>query len=141
MRGLFPDGEDQPPRLKTEDAQSWTLNDLANSYARSGQSGRAAPLFRIKIVIDEKAGDKKNLAVGLANVALDQINLGHFRGADQGLRRSIELNREGEDEFGEATGHGELARSPGGISSPLRRRPRRTRHRVFQMAEAERQTG
>ena len=37
LRGLFPDGEDHPPRLKKEADQAWALNELATSYSRSGQ--------------------------------------------------------------------------------------------------------
>jgi len=69
LRALFPDGEDRLPRLKDESAQAWTLNVLANSYSLSGQPRRAVPLFEQHNAIYEKRGDKKNLAVGLGNLA------------------------------------------------------------------------
>jgi hypothetical protein len=32
LRALFPGGEDQPPRMKEKSAQTWTLNELVNSF-------------------------------------------------------------------------------------------------------------
>jgi len=108
LRGLFPDGEGRPPRLKKETAQGWALNELANSYSRSGQSRRAVPLFRMQNDLQEKAGNKRNLAIGLGNLAGDQAMLGELAAAERGLRRSVELCREVKDKFREASGHGEL---------------------------------
>ncbi|ODS40250.1 hypothetical protein BEH94_04640 [Candidatus Altiarchaeales archaeon WOR_SM1_SCG] len=110
LRALFPDGEDKPPKLKDEDAQAWTLNALGNSYALSGQPGRAVPLFEMQNKLREKAGDKKNLAVGLGNLAQDQILIGELDAAESNLRRSIEISREIKDEFKEAVGHQEIGR-------------------------------
>lgn len=110
MRGLFPDGEDRPPRLKTEHAQSWTLNEIANSYSHSGDSVRAVPLYRMKMAMNEKSGDKGNLSVGLRNLADDQLKLGHLHETDQSLQKRIELAREIQNEFDEAVGHQELGR-------------------------------
>lgn len=108
LRGLFPDGEGRPPRLKLEADQAWTLNALAVSYARSGQSRHAVRLLRMQIGIREKAGDKGNLAIGLGNLAEDQVKLGELAAAEQSLRRQIELCREIKDEFREALGHHDL---------------------------------
>ncbi len=100
LRALFLDGEDKPPRLKDEGWQAWTLNALANTYSLSGQPRRAVPLFEIHNVIREKAGDKKNLAGGLRNVAsMAQIYIGALRAAERNLRRQIDLCREIENEF------------------------------------------
>jgi tetratricopeptide (TPR) repeat protein len=110
LRTLFPDGEDQPPRLKDESAQAWTLNELANSYSLSGQSRQAVPLFEQHNAICEKRGDKHNLAVGLGNLATQQMVIGALHAAEANLRRSIALCREIEDEFNEAIGHQELGR-------------------------------
>ncbi|MBI3240741.1 MAG: trypsin-like peptidase domain-containing protein [Chloroflexi bacterium] len=110
LHALFPDGEDGPPRLKDEGAQRWTLNSLANSYSLSGQPRRAVPLFERQNAICEKQGDKKNLAIGLGNVADDQMHIGALRAAEANLRRSIALCRETEDEFWEAVGHQFLER-------------------------------
>jgi tetratricopeptide (TPR) repeat protein len=110
LRALFPQGEDQPPQLKTEDAQAWTLNALANSYSLSGQPRSAVPLFEQGNRLAEKAGSKKNLAIGLGNLAIQQISIGALEAAEGNLRRSIALGREIEDEFKEAVGHRELGR-------------------------------
>jgi tetratricopeptide (TPR) repeat protein len=110
LRGLFPEGEDKLPCLKSGRTQAWTVTELANAYSHSGQSRRAIPLLLVQNAIDEKAGDKKNLAIGLHNVADDQLKLGQFRDADANLRREIELSREVSGEFQEAIGHQELGR-------------------------------
>jgi len=111
LRALFSDGEDRPPRLKGERDQGWTLNALANSYSLSGQPRRAVPLFEQSNAIDEKRGDKRNLAVSLGNVAfMAQLPIGELRAAEANLRRSIALCQEIKDEFHEAIGHQELGR-------------------------------
>ncbi len=103
LRALFLDDVDKPPRLKREDTQRWTLNGLANTYSVSGQPRRAIPLFEMQNVICEKAGDKKNLAIGLGNVADSQLVIGALRDAERNLRRSIEIFHDAEDERFEAT--------------------------------------
>jgi len=108
LRGLFPDGEGSPPRLRDEGAQAWTLNALANSYALSGQSRRAVPLLEAQNALQERASDKVNLAIGLENLADDQLKLGELAAAEENLRRSIALDKEVGDELREATGHQEL---------------------------------
>jgi tetratricopeptide (TPR) repeat protein len=110
LRALFPDGEDQPPRLKEEGDQAWTLNELANSYSLSGQPRRAVPLFERNAKYDEKHGRKQHLAVGLGNLANRYRDLGELKAAEANLRRRIALCREIEDEFNEAVGHRELGR-------------------------------
>ena len=110
-RALFPDGEDKLPRLKREDAQAWALNALATSYSLSGQPRRAVPLFEMHNDLQEKAGDKKNLAIGLGNVGTQQMIIGTLSAAERNLRRRIDLCREIADEHSEAIGHRELGRA------------------------------
>jgi tetratricopeptide (TPR) repeat protein len=111
LRTLFPGGENRPPRLKTERAQSWTANELANAYSLSGQPRRAVPLFEVSAELDEGQDDKKNLAIALGNLAdMAQIYLGELAAAEVNLRRRIELCRKIEDEIEEAVGHQELGR-------------------------------
>jgi len=116
LRALFPDGDPSTssgqalPRLKKESDQAWTLNSLANSYALAGQPRRAVPLFLQQNDLQEKAGNKQNLAIGLGNVAQFQLVIGEVKAAEENLRRSIALCREIEDEFREAIGHQELGR-------------------------------
>jgi hypothetical protein len=108
LRALFPDGEDKLPRLKDESQQASALNDLANVYSRAGQPRRAVPLFLRQIAIREKQGVKKSIAIGLGNVAGQQLGIGELKAAEQNLRRRIEICREIKDEFSEAIGHQEL---------------------------------
>jgi tetratricopeptide (TPR) repeat protein len=110
LRGLFPDGEDHPPRLSREDAQGWTLTVLANSYALSGQPRRAIPLFERDIAICERRDDTKNLAIGLGNLANRYTETGQFRAAEANLRRRIALCQELGDARNEAVGHQNLGR-------------------------------
>lgn len=111
LRPLFPDGEDRPLRLKDESAQAWTLNTLANAYSLSGQPRRAVPLFEQQNVIQEKRGDKSNLATGLGAVAsVALLPIGALRAAEANLRRRLALCREIKDERIETVGHKELGR-------------------------------
>ena len=111
MRALFLDGEDKLTHLEDETLQAWALNTLANAYSMSGQPRRAVPLFEMHNVIYEKAGDKKNLAIGLVNLAsMAQIRINALRAAERNLRRSIDLSRGIADEYIEAVGHQELGR-------------------------------
>jgi len=110
LRAFFPDGEDRLPRLREESAQAWMLNALAASYSLSGQPRRAVPLVEGYISISEKRGDRQNLAIGLVNLATQQMVIGALRPAEANLRRQIALCREIEDEFREAVGHQVLGR-------------------------------
>jgi tetratricopeptide (TPR) repeat protein len=111
LRGLFPDGEDRPPRLRNEGDQEHTLSMLSNGYAASGQPRRAIPLIEMSIAINERRDDTKNLAIGLGNLAyMAQIDVGQFRAAEANLRRSIALCQEISDTFWEAVGHYQLGR-------------------------------
>jgi tetratricopeptide (TPR) repeat protein len=105
LRSLFLDGEGKHPSLKEESAQGWTLNSLANAYASSGQPHRAVPLFKMaNDTYENKMKNKQYLAIGLGNVALDQIRTGALKEAERNLRREIDLGREIEYEFVEAVG-------------------------------------
>jgi tetratricopeptide (TPR) repeat protein len=110
LRALFPDGEDQPPRLEKESAQAWTLNQLANSYSLSGQPRNAVSVWEVALPLAEQLGQKGNLAIGLGNLATQQMAIGALRAAEANLRRLIALCREIGDKFWEANGHHFLGR-------------------------------
>jgi len=117
LQALFPDGEPvtpagqvRLPRLADERDQAWTLNELANSFGLSGQPRHAIPLFEQVIHIYERSGDKGYLAIGLGNLAYQQMAVGALRAAGASLRRCIALGREIGDAFVEAAGHQELGR-------------------------------
>ncbi|MCK4404746.1 MAG: tetratricopeptide repeat protein [candidate division Zixibacteria bacterium] len=111
LSALLPVGENEPPLLKKEYDQAWVLNELANSYCLSGQPKKAIPLHKRQIVIREREGAKENFAIGLGNLALDQIALGELKSAESILRRSIDLCQEIKSVFYESLGHAELGRS------------------------------
>jgi tetratricopeptide (TPR) repeat protein len=111
LRPLFPDGEDRRPRLKDESDQAWALSALANSYSVSGLPCRAAQLFeQVNDIYDKSTKTKVHLAIGLGNVAAQQIVIGALRAAEANLRRSISLCRGTKDELHEAIGHRVLGR-------------------------------
>jgi tetratricopeptide (TPR) repeat protein len=111
LRAFFPDGEDKLPRLKTDDAQAWILNELGNSYSLSGHPKKALPLFTMQIAMRENLDAKRNIATGLGNLASTvQVSIGDFKSAESNLRRKINLCNDINDEFIEAIGHTELGR-------------------------------
>ena len=73
-------------------------------------ASRAVSLLEAANTIDQTRGDKRNVAIGLGNLAHLQIPLGDLAGAERNLRRRVELFREIEDEFREAVGNQELGR-------------------------------
>ena len=115
LRALFPGGEPLTasgeaalPRLSEETAQAWTLNALANAYALSGQPGRAVPLFEASNAIDRKQSDKEGVAIGLGNLATQQLVIGALAATEETLRRMIALGQEIRHEFRVAIGHQRL---------------------------------
>jgi len=106
LRELFVDGEDKPPRLKSESDQAWTLNSLANSYAFSGEPAKAVPLFLRSIFPDDEEHDKKGVATSLENAAgMAQVHIGKLSAAGVHLRKDVALSLEIKDDFYTATGH------------------------------------
>ena len=110
LEALFPDGGDQPPKLKEESDQAWTLNELAVACNRIGQSRRAVALRESAMAINERRDDRHRLAVDLGNLAGAQMLLGELKSAEENLRRRIGICVEIKDEFKEAIGHRELGR-------------------------------
>jgi len=108
LHALFPDGDDKPPRLNKASGQGRALNSLANSCTRSGQPRRAVSVWRVALPLVENLGEKRNIAIGLGNLAAPQTLLGEFAVAEQNLRRQIELCRKIGNEFWEAVGHRDL---------------------------------
>lgn len=108
---LFPQGEDQPPCLKDEGDQAWTMNTLANACSLSGQPHRAAALYEQHNALREEQGNQGELALGLGNLAcMALIQIGQLREAEANLRRVIEICREIDDELMAVVGHLELGR-------------------------------
>jgi len=108
LRALFPDGEDNPPRLESEAAQAWTLNVLSGAYYSSGQPQRAEPIAARNLALWEKRGVKKEVAISVGNLAKLQLDLGKLAASEQSLRRRIELSREPREAFCEALGRQDL---------------------------------
>jgi tetratricopeptide (TPR) repeat protein len=110
LRALFPDGEDKPPRLKSESTQVGTLNEFSLAYAISGQPHRAIPIMEMANVIDEKRGETKGFAIGLGNVAIQQWFIGALSAAERNLRQYVKLSQDLDIEMENGDSHYELAR-------------------------------
>jgi tetratricopeptide (TPR) repeat protein len=111
LQALFLDGEDKPPRLKEESDQAWILAALANAYSLSGQPRRAVPLFELtNDIYENKMKNKQFLAIGLGNVAQQQLVIGALKEAERNLRRYIELSIELGIEAENADAYQELGR-------------------------------
>lgn len=108
LRGLFPTGEAELPRLSNESAQAWVMNEMGVAYSLSGQSRQAAQMKRRHNDIRERQNDKKNLAIGLDNLTDDLHKLGQLREAEAAARRSIALCQEIEDHSRGAVGQQQL---------------------------------
>ncbi|MEA3403421.1 MAG: toll/interleukin-1 receptor domain-containing protein, partial [Armatimonadota bacterium] len=107
LRELFPETR-EAPRLSDQSAQAWTLNALAVSYTRCGQTREAVVLLEASAVIHRASEDNVNLAISLANLAEEQRKLGELAKTEADIRRQIHLCDEQGDAFNEATGHAEL---------------------------------
>ncbi len=111
LRALFIDGEDKLPRLKDESAQAFTLNALGAAYGMSGQ-----PYYSVKLremtndIYENKTKNKEHLAIGLGNVAGQQLVIGALSDAERNLRRAMDLCREIDNKFEEASDHSHLSR-------------------------------
>ncbi|MBI5387149.1 MAG: DUF4062 domain-containing protein [Verrucomicrobia bacterium] len=104
LERLFPDGIENLPRPQTARDQSYTLNSLASAYHFRGEPGRAVPLLRRSVEIEERENDAMNAAAGLANLS-DALRLsGALREADSASQRAIQLGREHQHRLSEGTG-------------------------------------
>ena len=109
LRPLFPDGETKAPRLRNKAAQALSLGALANSYSLSGQPRKAIPLYERHNRLREKQRDKRNLAIGLGNLAgAAELQLGRFESAESNLRKCIDICQKINDESDESVGRREL---------------------------------
>lgn len=102
LERMFPDGETSIRALADDRDQSLALNALALSYEFSGQPGRAAPLYRRAVAIDESRHDERNCQVDLANLGRSLREIGALRAAEHALRQALVRTRKLEDEFVEA---------------------------------------
>jgi hypothetical protein len=110
LRGLFPDGEDRPPRLDDEDTRSWAQNALATSYSCAGQPRRAVALYALPDAARELAKSELNRSIGLLNIADSQFSLGQLGEADSNIQRSVALCHGLKNEFQMAIAQQQLGR-------------------------------
>ena len=101
LERLFPDGVDTLPRLVSAQRQSYTLFALAKAYLFSGEPGRAEPLFRRALEINEQEKDGVNASVTLYNLSDVFRRSGHLRATETAACRALEMCREQGNWFGE----------------------------------------
>lgn len=94
LKGLFPDGEDSPPRLKEKSNQGSVLNSLALCYGFVGQLKHAESIFKIILPL---AQNEKNKATALGNLSEIQLGLGELKAAEQNLHLIIDISRSSKD--------------------------------------------
>jgi tetratricopeptide (TPR) repeat protein len=104
LERLFPDGIEDLPRLQTAGDQSNTLNSLAQAYQLRGEPGRAVPLYRRSVEIDEREKNVMAAAVGLTNVSYALRSSAALCEADSASQRAIQLGREHQHRYSEAMG-------------------------------------
>ncbi len=106
MGAFFKDIEYRKAKIKDEGIIAVLYNGLAVSYSLAGQPRRAVPLFEKQIAISEK----REVAIGLGNLADDQLNIGDLESAEANLRGKIKIVYEIKDEPHKARSHHELGR-------------------------------
>jgi tetratricopeptide (TPR) repeat protein len=104
LERLFPDGIENLPRLQADEDQSNTLNTLALTYKNRGEPGRAIPIYRRAVEIDERENDATKGAVTLTNLSHALRRSGALREADIASQQAIRLGREHEHRYSEEMG-------------------------------------
>jgi MinD-like ATPase involved in chromosome partitioning or flagellar assembly/tetratricopeptide (TPR) repeat protein len=99
LGALFPDGLDRPPRLAGQRDQAFTRDALALGYQFSGRPGAAVPLFQRDNALSGNAGDEKNFARGLCNLADALRFAGRLRESESAARQALGICRKHGDHF------------------------------------------
>jgi tetratricopeptide (TPR) repeat protein len=86
---LFPDGMAKSPAVTRDDAQSYTLNAVAQSHLFSG---RAATFYRRADEIDDRTSNAHNRRTGLSNLGETTREIGALREAAGVLRQALVLS-------------------------------------------------
>ena len=103
LKALFPDGQEQLPRLSLPKDQGYTLNALAQAYQLSGQPGRAGPLFRRANKVYSEMKRYDFLSVSLRNLSNALRRSGGLQEADAAARRALVITRQQGNRSQEAT--------------------------------------
>jgi hypothetical protein len=102
LERLFPAGIDNAPRLEAAKQQSFTLNSLAQAYQFCGEPGRAVPLFRRAVEIDELNNFSAGAMIKVSNLSYTLILAAGLREAQSAARKTLKLSRKEKDELLEA---------------------------------------
>jgi tetratricopeptide (TPR) repeat protein len=99
---LFPDGLNQLPLLKSQDAQSFMLNALAQGYRFNGRLRHAAIFNRRANKIASELKHDNNLSVGLCELSQTLRLSAALRESETVARSALVITRERADRFQEA---------------------------------------
>jgi tetratricopeptide (TPR) repeat protein len=88
---MFLNGNINNPHIQSQEIVIWVLNALGTSYSRSGQSQLAIPALEKANEMDRMRPDKEGYAIGLGNLAQDQMLVGSLKKAYSALKQKIEI--------------------------------------------------
>lgn len=98
---LFPAGQGELPRLKGQNNQAYTLIVLATGYQLSGQSGRAAALYRRANTIYSETKKEGYLSTGLTRLSYTLQVSGALCESESAARHALIITRRQDDGFQE----------------------------------------
>jgi len=82
-------------KLRSETLHAVLIMALANAYCQNGQQQNSLQFFEQHNKISERNPDKRNLAVGLGNLAISaQLSIGDLRSARANLHRAVVIAHE-----------------------------------------------
>jgi len=101
LEHLFPEGINVLPPLSRSEMQAFTLNSLAIAYHASGRPEKAINIFQLHNSLRQHNGDRKNLTIGLRNLADSQRHCGKLLQSHLSILEALGLARKREDRFHE----------------------------------------
>ena len=105
---LFPDGVDQPPRLRRPRNQSGVIHAIALGYVACGQPSQGVRCHERAAAIDEREGYTGNLAVDLNNMSKALRSIGALHRSEVSAFRALGLTRTASDELQQRNSFGRI---------------------------------
>jgi tetratricopeptide (TPR) repeat protein len=93
LQMLFPDGIEQPPRVRQPEHQWYVQNEIAVSLSFSGQPGRAVVYHERASAMGQREGESANRATALRNLSRTLRTIGRLHAAEASAIRALALTR------------------------------------------------